>query len=126
MVAPGFVDALLGDVDAELVRFVENDQIVGFNFRFRQGSEQVAGAQGVEGDDHPVALRPGERVSSASVRSLNNAALQAKQRPQLTFPIADQPGGRDNQHSADAAAGEHFANVEARHDGFARPGVIRK
>ena len=106
--------------------FIENNQIVGFNVFIRQGGEQVARAQGVEGDDYPVTLRPGKRVTSAGVSSLNDAALQAKQRSQLSFPVAHQPGGRDNQHSADAAAGEHFANVEARHDGFARPGVIRK
>ena len=115
-------------VGGQLVRLVEHDQVVGRSRsrrrRLAQPAERPLARQGVDADDHPVAPRSGERVAGARVRAAHDPETEREQRPQLAFPVADQPGRRDDQHAGDEPARQHLAQVQAGHDRLARPGVV--
>ena len=104
---------------------VEHHQVVRGDLGAAEGRERALGREGVEGDDDPVAARPGEGVRAAPrVRPGHDAALQPEEGAELALPVADETGRRDDQHPADAAAEQHLPHVEAGHDGLAGAGVV--
>ena len=127
LVALRLRDPVLASRSAQLVGLVEYDQIVGRNLGVAERREGASGRQGVERDDYPIAVRTGEGVRTGpGISPGHDAALQPKQSAQLAFPVADEPGRRDDQHAADALAEQHLPQVEPRHDGLARAGVVGK
>ena len=113
-------------VGGQLVRLVEDHQVVRRRSRRRlaQPSKRMLSHERVDADDHPVALRPRERIAGARVRAPHDAERQREQRPHLPFPVADQAGRRHDQHAPDQPARQHLAQVEAGHDRLARPRVV--
>ena len=125
-VALRLVDASAFNRSAQFVRLVEDREIVRRHVRIPQRLEHPLTYQGVDGHDHEVARRSPERIARPCVRPGNDAELQAEQGAKLPLPIADEPGGGDDEHPPDASAQQHFANVEAGHDGLARSCVVRQ
>ncbi len=108
----------------QLVRLVEDRQIVGGDAGAPQPVERRAAGQRVERDDDQVAVRPAERVAGAGVGAGDDAEAEPEQRPQLPLPVADQTGGRRDDHPFDPSAQEHLAHGEAGHDGLAGARVV--
>ena len=54
----------------------------------------------------------------------DNPELKTEQSRELAFPVADQSRRRDDQHPLNQAPGLAFTDVEARHDGLARAGIV--
>ena len=127
-VAVGLVDGeVLTPVGGQLVRLVEDHEVVRRRPRrggVAQPSERALAGQRVDADDHPVALRPRERVAAARVVAPDDAERQREERPQLALPVADEPGRRHDQDPPDEAAGEDLPQVQAGHDRLARAGVV--
>ena len=107
------------------MRFVEHHQIVGRDIRVGERREHAIGSHRVEGDDHPIATRSREGIRTApDLRSGHDSELQPEQGTQLAFPVADEPGRRDDQHAANTPAKEHLPHIEPRHDGLAGARVV--
>ena len=123
-VAPRLAGAVIMHRGAELVRFVEDDEVVWGHGGVPQGAERLLAGQGVQGHDDEIAVRPPERVARLQVGPGNDAEAQAEQGAELPFPIADEAGGRDDQYPPQMAAGHRLAYVEAGHDGLAGAGVV--
>ena len=132
LVPPPLAHAVLLFDDAELVRLVEDDEVVGRDVGLPQRVEGSLAGEGVEGHDHQVALRSAEGVGrrrgprrvSGYVLAGHDAKPQAEQRAQLAFPVAHEPSGRHDENAANSAARQHLADVEAGHDRLAGPGVV--
>src|SRR5690606_21091567 len=58
------------------------------------------------------------------IRAGDDPELQAEERGEFALPIADQARGRDDENALHQTARPHLTDVEARHDGLARTGVI--
>ena len=125
-VAPRQVDASALGGGAQLVRLVEDREIVGRHARIAQRFEHPLTDHGVDRHDHEVARRSPKRVAGPSVRSGDDAELQAEQGAKLPLPIADQTGWRDDKHPPESPARQHLAHIEAGHDGLARSRVVRQ
>ena len=123
-IAAGLADAMVLRGRRQLVRLVENHQVVGGNVGAAQPFEDAFPRQGVQGDDHSVAALAAERVASSGVRTADNAKRQLEQGAQLPLPIAHQAGRRHDEHPPDAAPAQHFPHGQAGHDGFAGAGVV--
>ena len=111
-------------VGGQLVGLVEDDEVVGRGRRFPQPAEHARAGQGVEAGDRQVALQPGEGVSGACVVAGGDAEPEPEQVPHLPAPVADEAGGRDDEHPPREAPRQHLAHVEPGHDRLARAGVV--
>ncbi len=108
----------------KLVGLVKDHQVVRHDAGFSQPREHLRPGQRVDADDDPVAVVGHERVRVSGVGPGDDTELKAEESRQLVFPVADQPRRRDDQHPLDEPAGLAFPDVEARHDGLARTGVV--
>ena len=109
------------------MRFIEHHQVVGRDIRVGEHLEHALGGHGVEGDDHPIASRSREGIRNApELRPGYDAELEPEQGTQLAFPVADEPGRRDDQHAANAPAEQHLPHVQPRHDRLAGTSVVGK
>ncbi len=109
---------------AELVALVEDAEVVGLDGGFLEPGEGAVAGERVDADDDQVAARPRERVARLGIGADDDAEVEPEQGPQLALPVADEPGGRDDQDPSQEAPGEHLADVEPGHDGLAGPGLI--
>ncbi len=120
----------------QLVRFVEDDQVVGFHLGVAECAEDAFARQRVDRDDRQVARSSLERTAGLTacagpgrrrhVRPAQDPERQAKERPQLSLPVADQPCRGRDQHATDAPAREHVAHDQSGHDRLPRPRVVGK
>jgi hypothetical protein len=108
----------------ELVRLVEDREIIRSDRGFAQAGEHSVPSQGINADDDEVAIGASERVAGARVRPGDDFEPQPKEGAQLALPASDQAGGRDDQHPADKAARQHLPDVKTRHDGLAGTRII--
>ena len=108
----------------QLVRLVEDDEVVGGPAGIPQRTERLPAGQGVQRHDDEVASGSPERIAGPRIRPGDDAELQAEQGAKLPLPVPHEAGGRDHEHPPDAPAREHLAHVEAGHDGLAGPGVV--
>ena len=111
-------------VGRQLVRLVENRQVVGRGSWLLQVGKGALAGQSIHADDDQVAVKIGEGVGVPAIAAGDHPKREVEQRAQLAFPVADQAGRRHDQHAADQAAGEHLAEIEAGHDRLARAGVV--
>ena len=119
--------AVLGPGGAQLVGLVEHHQVVRCDRGVTESRERALGREGIEGNDDTVTTRPDEWIrTTPDIRPGYDAALQPKQRAQLTFPIAHEPGRRNDQQPADTLAEQHLPDIEPGHDGLAGAGVVRE
>ena len=124
-VAIGLADAqVVAAVGRQLVGLVEDHQVVGHDAWLLQAGEHLRARQRVDADDDAVAAVADERVGVLGIGPGDDAELQAEERREFALPVADQAGGRNDQHPLDQAAGLALADVEARHDGLAGPGIV--
>ena len=95
----------------QLVGLVKDDQIVGFCCRLLEAAKQAVPGQGVDADDEQVAVGAEEGIAGPRVGTADDAKRQAKQDAHFPLPVADQTGGRHDQHAPDKPAGQHLAHV---------------
>ena len=126
LVAVRLADAAALERRAQLVRLVEDRDIVGRHVRFPKRLEHPLAGQCVDGHDHEVARGAPERVGHARVSSGEDAKPQAEQGTKLPLPVADESGRRDDEDPPDAPAQQHFANPEPGHDGLPGSRVVRQ
>ena len=123
LVAAGPVYAVAPLVDAQLVRLVENDQVVAAAGPPKNVEHRVAGER-VQRHDHAVAAGAAERILRPHVGAADDAKVQAKEVPKLPLPVADQAGGRNDQHAVEPLSRHHLADIEAGHDRLAGTSVV--
>ena len=124
-VAVGLAHAEVGFAPGrQLVRLVEDDQVVGGGGRIGEPAERALAGQGVDAGDDQVAAGRQERVAGAGIGAAGDAERQPEQGPHLPLPVADQPRRRHDQHAADQPPRQHLAHVQAGHDRLAGAGVV--
>ena len=115
-------------VGGQFVGLVEHDEVVGpggpGGAGLAQAGERPLPGQGIDADDHAVAVRSGEGVAGAGVVPAHDAERQAEQGAHFAFPVADQPGRRHDEHARHQTTRERLAQVEAGHDRLAGAGVV--
>ena len=126
LVTVRLADAAAFERRAQLVRLVEDRNVVRRHPRVPKRLEHPLAHQCVDRHDHEVARRAQERIGRASVGSGEDAKLQAEQGTELPLPVADESRRRDDEDPTDASAQQHFANVEPGHDGLPGPCVVRQ
>ena len=101
------------------------DYQVAFGGRFQLG-RQLGGARGhVEAQHQAVAVDEGV-ATERRFNLVTGDRVEAKAGflGQLVLPLLDKAAGRHDQTSFEVAADQQFLDQQARHDGFARPGVV--
>ena len=78
----------------------------------------------VHADDETVAVVANKRIGSTGIRACDNTERQAEEGREFALPVADETRGRHDEDALDQTAGLHLADVEPRHDGLTRAGVI--
>jgi len=125
LVALGLANTqIVAAIHRQLVGFIENHQVIRHHAWFAEAGEHARARERVHADDQAIAALADERVGVAGVRPGDDRELQAEQRGKLAMPVPDQTGGRDNEDALDEAAGLHLPDVQTRHDGLARTGII--
>ena len=71
-----------------------------------------------------VAVVANERIGCTGIRACDDTERQAEEGREFALPIAEEARGRHDEDALDQAAGFHLADVEPRHDGLTRTGVI--
>src|SRR5581483_3063206 len=124
-VAVGLANPEVGlAVSRELVRFIEDDEIVGNHGRLLQPSEHSFPRQGVNRNDKQITLLADERVANSSVAARNDAESQAEQHAKFFLPIANQTRWRHDQNATCNSAGENLSYVKPSHDRFSSTCVV--
>ena len=91
-VAVGLADGEVGlAVGAELVRLVEDAEVIRFDSGILKPGERAIAPEGIDADDDQVAGRPREGIARLRVRAADDVEVEPEQRPQFPLPVADQP-----------------------------------
>ena len=135
-VPPGLARAPVVCGGRQLVGLVEDDQVVGFDVGIAQRAEDAFARQRVDRDDRQVTRPSLERIAGRAaragpgrrrhIRPSHDPERQAKERPQLPLPVADQPCRGRDQHATDPPSRKHVAHDQPSHDRLPRPRVVRK
>lgn len=111
------------EVGSELVGLVEDDQIPPGRAELRL--QMLVPRHLVEPNDElMVILERVARWRRFFQRGREDSELQAEFLEQFVPPLLDEAARRDDQHPPSIGPHDQFADVEARHDGLARAGVV--
>ena len=111
-------------VRRELVRLIEDHEIVWLDGRLLKSGEHPLACKRVDADDAQIAVFADEWISGTSVSPGGDLEREAEQLVHLLVPIANQASRRDDQHTPDQPPDQHLPDVHARHDGFPGTGIV--
>ena len=124
LVAAGLAGAPALPRGGQLVGLVEDRQIVGGHRGAPQPLEHGVAGQRVQRHDDQIAIRFRERVAGTRRAAGDDPESKPEQRPQLPLPVADQTGGRHDDHPLDPSPRQHLAHDEPGNDRLAGPRVV--
>ena len=115
---------IVAPIRRKLVCLVKDHQVVGHHSGLAQMGKHPRPRERVHADDEAVAVVANEWIGCTGIRARDHTERQAEEGREFVLPVADEARGRHDEDALDQAAGLHLADVEPRHDGLTRTGVI--
>src|SRR6266568_7598455 len=94
----------------QLVRFIEDHQIIRSHISLLEAREHALTCQGVYTHNEQIAPGSSERVAEPGITAGDNVKRQIEEAAQLVFPVAHQSCWRHDKEASDQPARQHLAD----------------